>query len=74
MIQAGYEITMLLPVPGWLPRVIEVRGVRHNILVDVDVDVPLGERWSWQAFPVREKRRWPSAPSSPRACSGFWRG
>jgi excinuclease ABC subunit A len=30
-----------LPPPGTLPRVIELRGVRHNTLRDLDVDVPL---------------------------------
>jgi excinuclease ABC subunit A len=30
-----------LPAPDMLPRVIEVRGVRHNTLRDLNVDVPL---------------------------------
>src|SRR3569833_3262320 len=31
----------LAPPPDTLPRAIEVRGVRHNTLRDLDIDVPL---------------------------------
>jgi excinuclease ABC subunit A len=33
----------IAPPPDTLPRAIQARGVRHNTLRDLDVDVPLGQ-------------------------------